>query len=365
MALIYLDECGFTGEDLFNSDQPVFVLASTILTEEVCKEILSVHFSKVQAKELKHSSLAKRPRQQDMVLSFLKDVDANFQGTVKFSVAHKRYVLVTKIVDFLIETLAYEDGINLYKDGANIAYSNMLFYIVRSLVSESYFNEMIFSFQEMMRNRTIESYERFFKPLFEKEFPQVVDELLVLLKAFHMRLGYGFIKSIPENSLDIAFTDALILMNEWKDAIASDDNIILIHDSSSNMAKEKRFWDVLVHPQMAPKVVGFDRRKMSYPLRVEQTRFESSKNHAGLQFVDILAGAIARSFKWVVEGKIDTDTYGKNLSLNMPKSFGGHLIWPSPEVTPDELGTTGEDADDPIDHITKIRTEFIKQGKQG
>lgn len=362
LATIFLDECGFTGEDLFNADQPIFVLASTNIPEEVCKGFLNKHFGIVQAKELKHSNLSKRPKQQDMVLEFIRDVDANFQDSVKFAVDHKRYVLVTKIVDTLIESLAYRDGINLYKDGANIAYSNMLFYIIRSLVSETFLNEMIFDFQEMIRNRTIESYDRFFKLIFENEFPEVVNELLVLLKAFHVRLGYEFIISLPVNALDIAFTDALVLMNEWKDIIPREENIILVHDRSSNMAKEKKFWDVLVNPRVAPKVVGFDRRKMSYPLRVEKTCFENSKDYAGLQFVDILAGAIARFFKWIVEGKKDADTYGKKLSLSMPQSFGGHMIWPSPEVTPDELGTKGEDADDPIAYLTKIRAQFEKQG---
>ena len=113
MIKIYLDECGFTGEDLFNSEQPIFTLASIDLSEEVCHELKDKYFSSVQAYELKHSNLAKRPKQQEMVINLIKGLGSNYPKSVKFSVAHKRYVLVTKIVDILIETLAYEDGINL------------------------------------------------------------------------------------------------------------------------------------------------------------------------------------------------------------------------------------------------------------
>lgn len=189
MFRIYLDECGFTGEDLFNSDQPIFTLASIDLSEEVCLELKDKHFSSIQADELKHSNLARHPKQQEMVVDLIKNLGQSYPKSIKFAVAHKRYVLVTKIVDILIESLAYEDGINLYKDGANIAYSNMLFYIVRNLVSEDFFNNMIFNFQGMIRERTTESYDRFFKPLFETSFPEAVDKLLSLLKGFHIRLG--------------------------------------------------------------------------------------------------------------------------------------------------------------------------------
>ena len=287
----------------------------------------------------------------------MKDLGSNYPNSVKFTVAHKRYVLVTKIVDILIESMAHKDGIDLYKKGANIAYSNMLFYIIRTLVSEDFFNDMIFNFQEMIRTRTVESYDSFFKPLFDNQFPEEVDELLSLLQAFHIRFGYPFLQTLPADVLDIALTEALTLMNEWKINIPESENIILIHDQSSNMAKEKEFWDKLVSPNAPPKTVGYDRRKMSYPIRIEETEFANSRDYAGLQIADILAGAITRYFKWIINGKDENDVYGKKLVSNMPEAFGAHMIWPSPHVTPDELGTNGNDADDPIDYVLKIRRD--------
>lgn len=355
MAKIYLDECGFTGEDLFNVDQPIFTLASLNLTEEICQELKEKHFNKVQAAELKHSSLAKRAKQQQMVIELIKDLGLNYPNSIKFVVAHKRYVLVTKIVDILIETVAYEDGIDLYERGANIAYSNMLFYLVRGLASENFFEKFLLSFQVMMRNRTKESYDNFFQSIFNNNFPKELDEFLSIIKMFHIRLGFSELNTIPKNVLDIALSEALILMNEWKINIPESENIILIHDRSSNMAKDKEFWDKLVSPNSEPKIVGYDRRKMSYPIRIEKTNFENSKEFAGLQLADILAGAISRYFKWIINGKDENDEYGKKLSLSMPISFGGHMIWPSPDVTPQELGTIGTNADDPIEYVANIQ----------
>ena len=118
---IFIDECGYTGEDLFNEDQPVFVLSSTNLSEDVCQDLKGKHFSKVNAQELKHSRLAKNFNQQKMVINLLHDLAAHSES-VKFAIAHKRYILVTKIVDILIEPMAYEDGLDFYKNGLNIAY---------------------------------------------------------------------------------------------------------------------------------------------------------------------------------------------------------------------------------------------------
>ena len=38
-ARIYIDECGYTGEDLFNLDQPIFCLGSTSLSKDECKTL--------------------------------------------------------------------------------------------------------------------------------------------------------------------------------------------------------------------------------------------------------------------------------------------------------------------------------------
>lgn len=351
MKIIYLDECGYTGEDLFNKEQPFFTLSSLDLDEEICCELKAKHFNKVQAVELKHKNLSKRPKQQKMIIELIKDLGANYPDSIKFVVAHKRYVLVTKIVDLLVETVAYDEGFDLYKNGENIAFSNILFHLIRKLTSEDFFDNILYNFQEMIRKRTIESYYRFFKPFFTYDFPNELNEFVWIIKEYHLRFGFSQLQNLPRFWLDIALSETLILMNDWKDSTPKSNNMVLIHDRSSTMSKEKEFWDRLVSPDSEAKIVGYDRRKMSYPIRIERTEFENSKEFVGLQIADILSGAISRYFKWIIEGKDKNDEYGKNLDFNMPLSFGGRMIWPSLAVTPQELGTIGADADNPIDYM--------------
>jgi len=50
---IYFDESGYTGEDLINGQQPLFVLASSNLGESESKAVVKDIFSTTKLSELK------------------------------------------------------------------------------------------------------------------------------------------------------------------------------------------------------------------------------------------------------------------------------------------------------------------------
>ena len=79
---------------------------------------------------------------------------------------------------------------------------------------------------------------------------------------------------------------------------------------------------------------------------------------AGLQIVDILAGAMTRYLKWIFEGKKNEDRYAEALSTSPLSQFPVRAIWPSPDFTPEELGTIGPDAADPIEHFMKLTKDL-------
>jgi hypothetical protein len=178
-----------------------------------------------------------------------------------------------------------------HQDGLNIAFSNMLYLQTKRLAGDEFFKYMLQSFQQMMRERTYSAYEAFFRLICENKFHEELDEFFIFLKAHHKRYGPNFLLTMPKDSLEIAFAEAFNLVAEWSKSIQG--NFSLIHDKSSNMAKNKKDWDKVLHPDVPPKVVGYDRRKMCFPIRAEKSDFENSHDLAGLQLVDILAGAMA------------------------------------------------------------------------
>jgi len=208
----------------------------------------------------------------------------------------------------------------------------------------------------MIRERTRQSYYNFFRMFFEQKFPKPFDDLFGLIKVSHFRYGHNILRKIPDHSLDIAFTDTFELVSLWSRLLQGD--ITLVHDMSTAMAKNKAIWDRVVHPDVPVAVVGHDRRKTYFPLRVIRTDFENSKDFAGLQIVDILAGAMTRYLKWIVEGKKNEDRYAEALSTSPLSQFPVRAIWPSPDFTPEELGTIGPDAADPIEHFMELTKDL-------
>jgi hypothetical protein len=77
-------------------------------------------------------------------------------------VTHKRFMVVTKIVDIIEETLAHAYGLDLYERGANIAISNLHYYVSPVFCGEERFDEFFASFVEMIRVLTLDSKRRFF-----------------------------------------------------------------------------------------------------------------------------------------------------------------------------------------------------------
>ena len=142
-----------------------------------------------------------------------------------------------------------------------------------------------------------------------------------------------------------------------KRRVTTNEELVLIHDASSNMAKQKFIWDTLVDPTMPPAVIGYDRRRMAYPVAVSRTLLEDSANWAGLQLADVIAGAVARSAGWLMAGKDHRDDYAQQLFAIIGR-FKIDPVLPEDKITPEELGTVGPDAENPIDYYQ--RTIFQK-----
>ena len=141
------------------------------------------------------------------------------------------------------------------------------------------------------------------------------------------------------------------MMATWRKEIKGQIN--LIHDASSNMSKQQFIWDALMSPDLPPAVVGYDRRTTTFPIAVSKTSFEKSENWTGLQLADVIAGAFARSATWFYITQDPNDTYGRDLTAiigNIPVL----PLLPGMEIAPAELGTTGDNAGDPNEHLAKI-----------
>jgi hypothetical protein len=351
---IYLDESGYTGEDLLKEDQPHFVICTHAIDENTCAEIKAKYFSEVQAKELKHSQLASRGKQARMLLNALRDLTDNHYDKILVGVSDKRYSLLAKIVDLIIELSMHRAGYNLYKRGGNIAMTNVMYMCMG--LDPPYLDRILRAFQRWMRERSLQARTEFAQRLAIPHPMEQIDDFRQRIVAALKHVGYGgVLRGLDRGVLDLSLSTAMNLIGMWRWRI-DDEPFQLIHDQSTNMAKQKRMWDALVSETARPAVVGYDNRKRKYPLNVSETKFVDGKTSAALQIADILAGATSAVLKRSTSSSTDEYTNGlQELWSNKP--LDGYYFLPSTAISPEEMGTVGDDGEDPLEYTAQLRAK--------
>jgi len=337
MSLLFVDECGYTGQDLLSCEQPVLSIASLNCGERRSSELKAKFFEQVRAAELKHVSLAKRPAQQRMVLEFLQHLSSQ-PNMVKLAIAHKKYTLTTKMVDLLVAPAANQKGIDLFRDGANTLLSSTYFNLLPLLCGIEYFDDLLGRFHRMMLLRTRESFDSFSEIVSAKGHPRQANGMLSFLRMREPGLMSELLNS-SDHCLDVAVAMTLALVAKWREGIPARQNITLIHDTSSAMARDRYLWDLLVDKNVPSREYAFGPdHSFRFPIGVGRTRNEESKEWAGLQLADVIAGAIARHARWCIQGEDKDDNYALALSTIIPSLMKpAHAIWPSPGIPVDEI----------------------------
>ncbi|MFP2897302.1 DUF3800 domain-containing protein [Corallococcus sp. 4LFB] len=326
-----MDECGYTGEDLADPVQPVFVVATHGLSDEECSGLKQQFFGHVQAPELKHMKLQGRARNEEAILSFLRHVLSG-DSQVRFGIVHKPFALVTKMVDILTEEMMHRDGVDLYERGGHIALSCLIYYTLRA-EGGGLLNNVNRLFQRVMRVRTVDALREFDEFVSRPQPIEVIDDALVYIRAPLRRLPDEYVLKFPENALDLSMTLGLQCMYAWKRAAVGEMKVI--HDASSNMARRREFWDAILSPGAPPALVGRFGDPVVFPIGVKETVFANSKAEVGLQIADVIAGAVARWAKWLALGGPETDKYAEQLNrifADAENCVAG-VVWPDPEIT--------------------------------
>ncbi len=349
---IFFDESGFTGEDLMNYEQPVYTIASLALAEGKAQSLKKEFFPKIKSKELKHTKLRRKEKTQSMVIEFVKHILTETPDRVKVRFNHKKFQLITKMADFLTETVYYNLGQDFYANGRNIAFCNVFFTCFPIFIGHEEFSHFLNVTSRMLRYRKLEDYNKFISVLKTHQASKLstlIEETLL----WDQQEGHQGIVDLPSKALDDTLSMELMLMHQW--ATSEHDDFYLVHDQSGTIAAHKNLWEILTSPSIPQTTVGFDRRTLNFPLRVKETRLEDSKSLAGLQLADVMAGAITALTNWHANSR-PCNHYAESLAefvdLDDQRIFSG--LWPSTAVTPEALDTNGHYISDPIRFITNI-----------
>ena len=351
IARVAFDESGNTGQDLLNKEQPIFVLASTYLGDDVARDLVSKTIGK-DTNEVHYTRLKKHHDGQNKILNLISSAQLSGKN-IKLAIYHKRFMIMAKIVDILVEQLAHEEGFDLYERGANIALSNMLFMVLPVFVPPALVDEFYSKFVGMIRNKNPESVMEFYRSidvLATNCRNGKLNDILALLKATE-RVAYDVITFDGMPSLDPAIPAFVDLAALWGGELNQEFEII--HDNSKPLIQAEDILRLLIRKDIEPMVVGYDRRMRTFPLSANALTFVDSLTVPQVQIADIFAGSCADWARGKLNPSLRT-VYWKRLDESFLKKYVGAFVWPDTAVTPKDLATDNGEITDPFQHLMKI-----------
>lgn len=348
MPTIYCDEAGNSGANLLDRDQPFFVLASNDFSRDEAVALLE-HVKSPQGAEPKFTALKKSGAGVAKLIRFLSDPRLN-ENRVVADVFDKRFMIVTKMVDLIAETLVHRIGGDLYERGANIAMSNMLHYCMPVFCREENTDRFLQSFVELVRQREEAQISAFYdagKAMVEASTNEKFKEDLMYFTEPRL-FSLWFSEEITPQALDPAIPALFGHIATW--GARKDERFEVVHDSSKPiLASQATFTNMMALSHEESVLVGYDRRKFRFPLRATSLSQADSREHPQLQVADLCAGLINHFNKCNLVGELDDLAIATRELRRLDWVFDA--VIPTTDVTPEALGTEEVGGINPVDGV--------------
>ena len=145
---VYFDEAGFTGNNLLDPNQPIFVFASIAMDEELASELRNETLSRshTNAQELKWSSLRGSERGRKAI-SWLLSESSEYSRVIT---ADKVYALAGKFFEYIFEPALSERNSLFYAIGFHKYVATLLYLSYRA--TDPHVARTLTGFVEMMKN---------------------------------------------------------------------------------------------------------------------------------------------------------------------------------------------------------------------
>lgn len=351
---IYFDESGNSGQNLLDPNQPIFVIASHNFTEEETKKILSPIQS--TGEEIHFARLKKYKKLQRQVIESLGSKLIKTKR-VKIIYYHKKFALVAHIVDQLIEKSFYHRGLDLYKKGLNISYSNAIYNLGENKWDKKLYERFLKDFQKMMRELSAESVKNFYKSaeLLSNSLEGYQKELLEPVIESELHID-SILSAVTKYSIDLTLPSITILADSWFKETG--ESMEIIHDDSKQVDFWKNFIFYLSKMLGDEKVeVGYDYRKMTYPLSIDSVAMASSKSVIQIQLADLFASSFAYCVKIISVDKVLDDEFANAIFNGRLGQIDSRPIMPTNKVTPKQLKTQNDKGVNPLDYLAQKALE--------
>lgn len=343
---IYLDESGNTGQDLLNKDQKVFVLATHNFSNTELNT-LSTLFE--NSGEIHFMKLRKSERGRGEIINFLNHPLIT-SDNILCSIAHKELSTVGHIVDRLIEPIFYENNIDIYQYGKNIAITNFLFYFGNFFWDKQLYSELLISFIKMIRIKDNSSIEDFYlnvNSLLLSDKTEQKELLFPLIES--KKIVNNILNNIDKFSLDLTVSSFYIICDLWYRK--TEEKLSIIQDDSKQMEHFKEFIELTRTLAIPNQEIGFGNRKMIFPTQIEKLELVNSESSLGVQIADLIGSSITFMYNNV---NIKQEPFVKQIQNSKLLSLDNyHTIWPRSDVSSIELGMNVIGGENVLDFLAR------------
>ncbi|MDQ4087193.1 MAG: DUF3800 domain-containing protein [Pseudomonadota bacterium] len=354
---IFFDESGFTGDDLLNPEQPYFCVASSIIPDDEARDLLHTCFPRYRAHEYKFGALCRRASHRQGLLELARLLPALGDRTFVW-VMDKRFCLLTKMADYLVEPLVYHSGFDFYAGGWAQRYCNTVHQDILRFGSEELYQETVMRWNALARrpsDSTLAELQRFLRKRSRDVSPPIDNLYKLLHRGAELFQATNPVMENFTDSSEIQLTSVLTSVIHWRQRRSEDFSIL--HDESSNFFKQHELWSAATRDDFTPRLQTLgDGSTVEFPLRVRFTRPIASESSPAIQLCDVIAGLFARAAQALSGRPLDDfmrDVVDAGLGA---ASFAGVLPGPERQVSPPRK-RVGPDA---VDAMAEILAPALK-----
>jgi hypothetical protein len=293
--ILYFDEAGFTGYNLLDPAQPIFVIASSDVGEEEARDILAASFPRYQGNEYKFSNIWNSGNRNGLI-TFAKRFRPLANRAFTY-IIFKKFAVLTKVVDFLIEPMMTNAGYDFYAEGFCWKYANYIHYGLTEFAPPELLDAIIAAYQEFSRNPNEDTLARL-----QWRLGVMAQSIGEPVQIFLDQMATGASLFRRYNNLatfrgsdELQVTTMIASIGHWRVRHAEDFDVI--HDDSSNFLRHREMWERITNNNVPRQLHGMgDGTMVEFPLRVVSTRAVDSRTSYAIQFCDMLAGLASRHF---------------------------------------------------------------------
>lgn len=323
---IYFDEAGNSGQNLLDSNQPIYVLVSHNFSIEETESILSP--LKTDSEEIHFNRIKKYTKYHKPIEEILNNPLISYDR-IKIAYYNKTFALCAHLADQLVETTLYNHGLEYYEGGLNIAFAQSLYLQSAILESKSEYQELLVRFQKMIRAKDSDSINHFYEKA-QEIFDNIQEEgeknfFFPILKS--KDYIQEILESINKFSIDLALPSLALLSDIWSKT--ENVRIKIIHDDSKQVEFWKEFIIFLSKDITDQKMdVGFDDRKMTFPLQIDSIEMVDSKHNIQIQLSDLIGSSFAYYAKNILLERDESDPLAQLISNSRLAGMNVHPLQP-------------------------------------